>query len=125
MPRRIPTPCYGPAESREEFLLAALLHDVGKGIDPYDHVVAGLQALDGLITERTAFLIENHMLALEYKAGTLGFKARKKLEASAEFDDLMLLRDLDNRGRIPGVTVPTVDEALEFLKQLERDNRGK
>src|SRR5262249_18259937 len=24
----------------EEFLLAALLHDVGKGIDPYDHVTA-------------------------------------------------------------------------------------
>jgi predicted nucleotidyltransferase len=109
----------------EEFILAALLHDVGKGIDPYDHVSAGLQALDGLITPRIAFLIENHMLALEYKAGTLGFKARKKLEASEDFDDLMLLRELDNRGRIPGVTVPTVDEALEFLKQLECDNRGK
>ena len=109
----------------EEFLLAALLHDVGKGIDPSDHVAAGLQALDGLITPRTAFLIENHMLALEYKAGTLGFKARKKLEASEDFDDLMLLRDLDNSGRVSGVSVPTVDEALEFLKQLERDNRGK
>lgn len=109
----------------EEFILAALLHDVGKRIDPHDHVAAGLQALDGLITPRTAFLIENHMLALEYKTGTLGFKARKKLEASEDFDDLMLLRDLDNRGRVPGVAVPTVDEALEFLRQLERDNRGK
>jgi len=29
----------------EEFLLAALLHDVGKGIDPHDHVAAGLEAL--------------------------------------------------------------------------------
>ena len=58
----------------EEFLLAALLHDVGKGIDPYDHVAAGLQALDGLITQRTAFLIEHHMLALEYRAGTLGHR---------------------------------------------------
>src|SRR5262245_27588149 len=37
----------------EDFLLAALLHDVGKGLDPYDHVNAGLQALEGLITERT------------------------------------------------------------------------
>src|SRR3954454_18291846 len=35
----------------EEFLLAALLHDVGKGLDPADHVAAGLEALDGLVTE--------------------------------------------------------------------------
>ena len=46
-----------------EFLLAALLHDIGKGLDPADHVAAGLQALDGLITERTQFLIEHHMEA--------------------------------------------------------------
>lgn len=109
----------------EEFLLAALLHDIGKGIDPFDHVGAGIQALDGLITPRTAFLIENHMLALEYKAGTLGFKARKRLEDSEDFDDLMLLRDVDTRGRVPGAVVGTVDEALEFLRELERTNRGK
>src|SRR5206468_5466399 len=53
----------------EEFLLAALLHDVGKGIDPGDHVGAALSVLDGLITERTRFLIEHHMDALAYKAG--------------------------------------------------------
>ena len=35
----------------EEFLLAALLHDVGKGIDRRDHTTAGLEALEGLITE--------------------------------------------------------------------------
>ena len=38
----------------EEFLLAALLHDVGKAIDPSDHVEAALQALEGSITERTS-----------------------------------------------------------------------
>jgi hypothetical protein len=109
----------------EEFLLAALLHDVGKGIDPHDHVAAGLQALDGLITPRTAWLIENHMLALEYRAGTLGHRQRVRLEASDDFEDLMLLRDLDNRGRVSGATVGTVDEALTFLRDLERSNRGK
>ena len=106
----------------EEFLLAALLHDVGKGLDPADHVGAALSALDGLITERTRFLIANHMLALEYKAGTLGAKARRELESSEDFEDLMLLRDLDNQGRVPGAIVGTVDEALDFLRDLERAN---
>jgi hypothetical protein len=109
----------------EEFLTAALLHDVGKGIDRYDHVRAGLEALDGLITERTAWLIENHMLALEYKAGTLGHRARKKLEESDDFEDLMLLRDLDTKGRVPGAPVCTVDEALDYLKELDRQNKWK
>ena len=36
----------------EEFLLAALLHDVGKAIARQDHVAAGLDALDGFITAR-------------------------------------------------------------------------
>jgi hypothetical protein len=109
----------------EEFLQAALLHDVGKGIDPSDHVGAGLQALDGLITERTAWLIENHMLALEYKQGTLGHRQRKKLEESDDFEDLMLLRDLDTQGRVPGARVGTVDEALDYLKEVDRQNKWK
>src|SRR5262249_38487318 len=54
----------------EEFLLAALLHDVGKGLDPAHHVEAALQALDGLITDRTRFLIAHHMDAFDYKRGT-------------------------------------------------------
>lgn len=109
----------------EEFLLAALLHDVGKGIDPYDHVAAGLQALDGLITNRTAWLIEHHMLAHEYKAGTLGGRARKRLEESEHFEDLLALQECDVGGRVPGASVGTVDEALAFIKELERQNRGK
>lgn len=106
----------------EEFLLAALLHDVGKGIDPHDHVEGGLQALEGLITERTRFLIEHHMQALEYKNGTLGGRQRKHLEQSPDFEDLLLLRELDTAGRVPGAIVGTVDEALDYLRELERQN---
>jgi hypothetical protein len=106
----------------EEFLQAALLHDVGKGIDPYDHVNAGLESLEGLISPRTQFLIENHMLALEYKAGTLGQRQKQRLEASEDFEDLMLLRELDSAGRIPGARVGTVDEALDYLRKLADDN---
>lgn len=106
-------------EYDSEFLLAALLHDVGKAIDPLDHVTAGLQALDGLITERTAWLIEHHMLAHEYRAGTLGARAKKRLEASEHFDDLLALQACDAGGRVPGATVGTVDEALAFVRSVE------
>ncbi len=108
----------------EEFLQAALLHDVGKGLDPGDHVGAALSVLEGLITERTAWLIEHHMEALEYKKGTLGARARRAVEASEHFEDLMLLRELDSAGRVPGMAVGTVDEALEYLRALERANEG-
>ena len=37
----------------------------------------------------------------------------------------MELRELDDRGRVPGAVVGTVDEALAFLRELERSNRGK
>ena len=84
----------------EEFLLAALLHDVGKGLDRGNHVAAGLDALDGLITERTRFLIEHHMDAHAYRAGTLGSKRRRELEASPDFEDLLLLAGV--RRRRPG-----------------------
>src|SRR5437762_1685323 len=106
----------------EEFLLAALLHDIGKGLDPADHVEAALSALDGLITERTRFFIEHHMHAQELRSGKLGARMRRQLEVSPDFEDLMLLRQLDDAGRVPGAVVGTVDEALDFLKELERTN---
>ena len=106
----------------EEFLLAALLHDIGKGIDPRDHVGAALMELEGLITDRTRWLIEHHMHALEYKAGTLGARLRRVLESSEDFEDLMLLRELDSAGRVSGALVGTVDEALEFIRAVERSN---
>jgi hypothetical protein len=108
----------------EEFLLAALLHDVGKGLDPSNHVEAALAALDGLLTERTRFFIERHMDAHDYRTGKLGHRAKRELEASPDFEDLMLLRQCDDEGRIPGAVVGTVDEALDYLKELERSNSG-
>lgn len=107
----------------EEFLLAALLHDVGKGLDRSNHVEASLEALEGLITERTEFLIGNHMHAQAYQNGALGQKMRRQLEASEDFEDLMLLRECDDQGRVPGAIVGTLDEALEYLRELERSNQ--
>ncbi len=107
-----------------ELLQAALLHDVGKGLDPANHVEAALEALDGLISERTHFLIEHHMNAHLYRAGTLGARLRRLLEASPDFEDLLLLEECDSKGRVSGAVVGTVDEALEYLRETERQNEG-
>jgi hypothetical protein len=105
----------------EEFLLAALLHDVGKAIDPSDHVVAALLALDGTITGRTEFLIAHHMDAHAYHDGTLGARARARLQQHEDFEDLMLLRECDRNGRVSGAPVPEVKEVLDYLRELEQD----
>ena len=103
----------------EEFLLAALLHDVGKAIDPHDHVAAGLMALEGTITPRTEALIALHMDALAYRQGTLGTRARQRLQQSEEFEDVMALRELDTRGRVPGAIVCELSEALDYIRELD------
>ncbi len=102
----------------EEFLLAALLHDVGKGIDGADHVAAGLEALGGFITERTAWLIANHMLAQKVLDGSIGSRARKRLRANPSHDELLLLAQCDRDGRVAGVTAPELDDALDYVREL-------
>lgn len=106
----------------EEFILAALLHDVGKAIDPYDHVAAGLDALEGVLSPRMAFLIAHHMDAQAYRDGSLGHRARLRLEQSEDFEDLMLLRELDSAGRQCGVEVCSIAQALEHIKSLESES---
>jgi len=103
----------------EELLLAALLHDIGKGIDPYDHVRAGLEALEGFITPRTAWLIEHHMEGHALHDRTIGARARRRLEESEDFDELVLLSECDRRGRVCGAEVCDVDEALDYCRDLD------
>lgn len=103
----------------EDFLLAALLHDVGKAIDPADHVGAALEALDGFISERTAWLIEHHMLTHKIADGSLGTRARRRLQESEHYDELVLLGECDRAGRVPGVVAPELEEALDYLRELE------
>src|SRR3954464_2400589 len=94
-----------------ELMQAALLHDVGKGLDPANHVEAALEALEGLITERTEFFIAHHMDAHLLRQGKLPTKLRRELEASPDYEDLMVLEECDSKGRVSGAVVGTVDEA--------------
>jgi len=102
----------------EEFLLAALLHDVGKAIDPHDHVAAGLEALAGLITERTSWLIEHHMLGHEILEHTIGARAHRRLRRSENYDELVLLSHCDQAGRQPGADAPELEDAIDFMRDL-------
>ena len=101
----------------EEFLLAALLHDVGKAIDPHDHVTTGVEALRGAVPERTLLLVEHHMDLIWARPGDPPPTNDPDL-----LEDLHLLRDCDNAGRVPGAEVGTVAEALDYLRGLERED---
>lgn len=104
----------------EELLLAALLHDVGKAIDPYDHVTAGLDVLQPHITDRSAWFIANHMDAMKLLDGTLGARARRRLQHHDDYERLLLLARCDRNGRVPGAQVPDLDEALDYLREIDR-----
>lgn len=108
----------------EEFLLAALLHDVGKGIDPFDHVKATLAVLDGYIGERTHWLIENHGLAQRVRDGIAGARSRRRLTNAEDCDALDLLATCDREGRLPGRVVCSAEDAVEYIRQLEEENES-
>jgi HD domain len=102
----------------EEFLLAALLHDVGKGIDPDNHVLAGLEALEGFITPRTAWLIAHHMDVHRILDGTIGARAHRRLREDPSYDELILLGKCDRAGRVRGVQTRELEEVIELIREL-------
>lgn len=104
----------------EEFLLAALLHDIGKGIDRENHTAAALEALEGFISPRTSWLIEHHMDAHRLHEGTIGARAKRRLQEHPDFETLLLLGECDRGGRVPGASVRDVDEALEEIREIAR-----
>jgi hypothetical protein len=106
----------------EEFLAAALLHDVGRAIEPYDSTAAGLAALADSISARTAWLIENLALAHDFLNGTIGIRARRRLQNSESGDEVVLLAKCDAAGRVPGGAAPDLDEALACLRDLAQAN---
>jgi predicted nucleotidyltransferase len=103
----------------EEFLLAALLHDVGKASDPQEHVAAGLEALDGFISERTAWLIEHHMEAHKIHDRTIGARRRRRLAEHPLFEELCVLGECDRAGRVPGAPVDELEQALDYIENIE------
>ena len=106
----------------EEFVTAALLHDVGKGIDPFDAETSTLKALDGIVWERTIWFVENLSTQHRLYDGTIGIRARRRLSQHTDGEDLKLLAKCDSDGRVPGRRVCELDEAIDYLKCLACDD---
>ncbi len=104
----------------EELLTAALLHDIGKALEPGgDHHGATMKALKGRITDRTRNFIDRLADAHDYRNGTLGHRGRRSLENDPDFDAILVLAEADQNGRKPGAKVPSVEQAIEIIKALE------
>lgn len=106
----------------EEFVTAALLHDVGKTVSETDHTEESIALLDGIVTHRTRWLIAHYPLGHLYRSGELSVDERRLLEESPDFDDLMLLCELDENARRSGVETSTPDEAIEYLQRLDAED---
>lgn len=105
----------------EELLTAALVHDVGKTLDRGEPVAAGIEALGDLVTPRTRWLVESLATARAHRDGSLGHRARRRLESHPDFEDVSLLADADRRGRVRGYDAPTLEEAIAILRALDDD----
>jgi hypothetical protein len=103
----------------EEFLEAALLHDVGKAIDPSDPAGSAAEALRGAVTDRTLALVAHYRA---YRLSREKPGAPPPLPDADALEDLALLRELDDLGRVPGAVVGSVDEALDYLRGLEAED---
>jgi len=102
----------------EEFVTAALLHDVGHGIDPFDPLPATVRAIEDLVSERTLWLVENLPLQHRKADGTIGARARRRLDAHEDGDALRFLAECDLEGRVPGRPVESLTNALQSLLEI-------
>lgn len=102
----------------EEFIIAALLHDVGYGIDPYDAVNATLVAVSPVVSERTLWFIQQLPVQHQKGEGTIGARARRRLDQHEDGEELRLLAECDLDGRVPGRIVDGLDEAIQKIQLL-------
>jgi len=79
----------------------------------------GVDAVQEFVTERTLWLIKHHMLAHQLHDRTIGARARNRLMAYEDYDDLVLLGECDRGGRKCGIEVTDVDDALDFIRNID------
>ena len=102
----------------EELLTAVLLVEAGRVIDRQKAVQSIKEAAEGLVTPRTGWFIEMRDSAISYSDGTLGRRARHRLVAHEDFDDVMLLAEADRAQKEETLCELSLDKAIEILRSL-------
>ena len=102
----------------EELLTAVLLVEAGRVIDRQKAVQAILEAAEGLVTPRTVWFIEMRDNAISYSDGTLGYRARHRLVAHEDFDDVMLLAEAVRVQNQETLCAISLDKAIDILRSL-------
>jgi len=83
-----------------DLIFAAMLHDVGKQIQNFNHDKIAVQMLEGKISSKTSCLIENHMSFWYFIMGDMRKLSKiKELNNHKWFPELTLLCRWDKMGR--------------------------
>lgn len=102
-----------------DLILAAMLHDVGKKIASKGHESYGLEILGNSISEKTQWLIKNHMKFWSLVLGEMRKKSKVEgLISHPWFSDLTLLARWDKMGRSPNVVIAYDRETI--IQKLRR-----
>lgn len=85
-----------------DLIIAAMLHDIGKQINSLGHEDWSVKLVKGFISEKTEWLILNHMRIWYFILGDMKkLKKVKELYQNKWFNDLILLARWDKMGRNP------------------------
>jgi hypothetical protein len=102
-----------------DLIMAAMLHDIGKCIDGHGHEKYSADLLKEYISEKTKWLILNHIRFWSFILGDMKKLSKvKKLGTHEWLPDLVMLARWDKAGRNPNKNVEY--DRLEILGKLRK-----
>lgn len=102
-----------------DLIFAAMLHDVGKQIDKKGHEDYSIKMLNGLISNKTAWLIKNHMRFWYFIRGDMRkLSSVKDLHQNKWIPDLCMLARWDKLGRNPHLKIEY--NRIEIIEKLQK-----
>jgi len=112
-------------ESKDiELILAAMMHDVGKAISKHDHEKVAVEILQGLLTDKSLWLIENHMRVWYFVEGKMiRLQKINDLVSNEWFSDLVFLARWDKMSR--KADFPGCYDREKIKAKLEEMSKGE